>query len=320
MHLDRTSASRGVASLTCRPHVELVISYEHTRGKGYPERWSRLSKHPHVRLDRDEKLYLNNNDLSGHIPSLANLTFLQVVYLESNNFNSIPQGCFHALTNLNSLSLTNITKLPPWNFPNDWTAHSSQLLYLDLSFTNLMGSVPNISHFFPAMQILYLSNNNLSSIPEGCFHNLNDLFHLSLANNTNLPPWTFPLQLTHSSLQLTHLFLEATNLMGSLPNLSHFFPDLVTVSLSNNNLTSIPQGCFQGLPYLAWLHLGNNTNLAPWTFPNLIQSKKIKVLNLTATNVMGSLPPIFDSFTQLLTVVLCNNNLFGTNKNGNDMW
>ncbi|MED6216323.1 hypothetical protein PIB30_006608 [Stylosanthes scabra] len=41
MHLDRISASRGVASLTCRPHVGLVILYGHTRGKGYPEKWSR---------------------------------------------------------------------------------------------------------------------------------------------------------------------------------------------------------------------------------------------------------------------------------------
>ncbi|MED6203913.1 hypothetical protein PIB30_004042 [Stylosanthes scabra] len=35
-----TSASKWVASLTCRPHVGLVLSYGHTRGKGYPERWS----------------------------------------------------------------------------------------------------------------------------------------------------------------------------------------------------------------------------------------------------------------------------------------
>ncbi|MED6118994.1 hypothetical protein PIB30_007884 [Stylosanthes scabra] len=41
MHLDRTSASRGVASLMYRPHVKLVISYGHTRMKGYPEKWSR---------------------------------------------------------------------------------------------------------------------------------------------------------------------------------------------------------------------------------------------------------------------------------------
>ncbi|MED6136546.1 hypothetical protein PIB30_057030 [Stylosanthes scabra] len=258
-------------------------------------------------------LFLYNNFLSGPLPSLANLTFLQQVILDNNNFNSIPHGCFHALTSLNLLSLYNNSKLPAWNFPTDLTAHSSQLKLLDLSYTNLMGSVPNISHFFPAMQALYLSNNNLSSIPEGCFHNLTSLTDLSLANNTNLPPWTFPLQLTHSSLQLKVLFLEATNLMGSLPNLSHFFPSLRIVSLSNNNLTSIPQGCFHGLPYLNRLHLGNNTNLAPWTFPNLTQSTQLQELNLTATNVMGSLSSeIFQSMPNLNTVVLSNNNLFGT--------
>ncbi|RYR60015.1 hypothetical protein Ahy_A04g017124 [Arachis hypogaea] len=99
--------------------------------------------------------------------------------------------------------------------------------------------------------------------------------------------------------------------MGFLPNLSHFFPDLITVSLSNNHLTFIPQGCFQALPYLGLLKLGNNTNLTPWTFPDLIQSTKIQELNLVATNVMGSLPEIFDSLTSLETLLLSNNSLTG---------
>ncbi|MED6217370.1 hypothetical protein PIB30_016994 [Stylosanthes scabra] len=186
-------------------------------------------------------LILFNNSLSGPVPALANLTFLETMYLDNNNFNSIPHGCFHALTSLNWLSLTYNTKLPPWNFPTDLTAHSSQLQRLFLEGTNLMGSIPNISQFFPAMERLYLSNNNLSSIPEGCFYNLTDLTDLSLANNTNLPPWTFPLQLTHSSSLLNYLDLQATNLMGSLPSLSDFFPILMYVYFSNNHLPSSPK-------------------------------------------------------------------------------
>ncbi|KAL1361289.1 hypothetical protein AAHE18_04G242900 [Arachis hypogaea] len=256
-------------------------------------------------------LDLSHNNLSGPVPSLANLTFLQGVDLGYNNFTTIPHGCFHGLTSLQYLILNNNTNLPPWSFSTDLTAHSSQLRFLHLSSTNLMGSLPNISHSFPVMENLYLSNNNLSSIPEGCFHNLTSLDGLFLANNTNLPPWTFPLDLTHSSFKLSYLLLQATNLMGSLPNLSHFFPDLITVSLSNNNLTSIPQGCFQGLPSLMWLWLENNTNLAPWTFPDLIQSTELKELKLAATNVVGPLPEIFDSLTSLETVLLSNNNLSG---------
>ncbi|XP_057754429.1 receptor-like kinase TMK2 [Arachis stenosperma] len=257
-------------------------------------------------------LDLSNNNLSGPVPSLANLSFLQVADLDNNNFTTIPHGCFHGLTTLQSLSLSGNTNLAPWNFPTDLTAHSSQLQYLFLSSTNLMGSLPpNISHSFPVMEILYLSNNNLSSIPEDCFHNLTSLNVLNLANNTNLPPWTFPLDLTHSSFKLSYLILQATNLMGSLPNLSHIFPNLKSVILSNNNLTSIPQGCFQGLPSLTWLWLENNTNLAPWTFPDMIQSTELKELKLAATNVMGPLPEIFDSLTSLETVLLSNNNLSG---------
>ncbi|QHN87471.1 putative protein S-acyltransferase [Arachis hypogaea] len=50
MHLAQTSASRGVASLTCRPHVRSVIPYGHIRGKGYPQRWSRPRYRSHYRF------------------------------------------------------------------------------------------------------------------------------------------------------------------------------------------------------------------------------------------------------------------------------
>ncbi|XLU54090.1 hypothetical protein S245_048738, partial [Arachis hypogaea] len=142
--------------------------------------------------------------------------------------------------------------------------------------------------------------------------NLTNLEALYLANNTNLPPWTFPFDLTHSSLKLSYLDLKATNLMGSLPNLSHFFPDLYLVSLSNNHLSFIPQGCFQGLPSLLRLNLGNNTNLAPWTFPNVTHSTQLKELNLVATNVTGFLPAdILKSLPNLQTILLSNNHLTG---------
>ncbi|MED6128116.1 hypothetical protein PIB30_094584 [Stylosanthes scabra] len=218
--------------VTCKDHTgrieQLNLQYMSLRGT--------VPSGLNDSLTQLKYLDLSNNYLSGPLPSLANLTFLQIVYLH-NNFNSIPHGCFHALTSLNSLSLINNNKLAPWNlFPTDLAAHSSQLHYL---------------------------------------------------------------------------YLSSTNLMGSLPNLSHFFPSLITVSLSNNNLTSIPQGCFQGLPYLQFLRLENNINLAPWTFPDLIQSKNLQVLNLTATNVMGPLTEIFQSIPNLETVVLSNNNLSG---------
>ncbi|MED6169438.1 hypothetical protein PIB30_021236 [Stylosanthes scabra] len=200
-------------------------------------------------------LNLENNNLSGPVPSLANLTFLQTVFLDNNNFNSIPHACFHALTSLNLLSLNNNTKLSAWNFPTDLTAHSSQLQQLDLSSTNLMGSLPNISHSFPTIVTLDLSNNNLSSIPEGCFHNLTYLTHLSLSNNTNLQPWTFP-NLTQST-KLNELNLVATNLMGSLPSdIFESLPSLQTLVLSNNSLIGVLPQSFGGSK-IATLHLNN---------------------------------------------------------------
>ena len=254
-------------------------------------------------------LDLGNNSLTGPLPSLANLTKLQRAYFYLNGFTYIPDGCFQGLTSLQNLSLFDNLSLPPWTFPIDLT-HSSQLKVLHLAHTNLMGSLSNISHFFPSLAEFSVPGNKFNSIPDGCFRGLTSLRVLSLGNNTNLPPWTFPVDLTHSS-QLNYLDLEATNLMGSLPSLVHSFPYLSQVHLANNNLTSIPEGCFQGLTSLKILRLGNNTNLAPWTFPNLTQSSLLFWLDLVATNVMGSLPDIFGFLPNLQTVLLRSNSLTG---------
>ncbi|XP_057756654.1 receptor-like kinase TMK4 [Arachis stenosperma] len=121
---------------------------------------------------------------------------------------------------------------------------------------------------------------------------------------------TVPAGLNDSLSQLPILDLSYNNLSGPVPSLANL-TFLQYVDLGYNNFTSIPHGCFQGLPSLTTLWLGNNTNLAPWTFPNLIQSTKIEELNLVATNVMGSLPEIFDSLPSLETVLLSNNSLTG---------
>ncbi|XP_025644917.2 receptor protein kinase TMK1-like [Arachis hypogaea] len=217
---------------------------------------------------RIEQIDLSSKSLTGTVPAgfndslshltflyLANLTFLQEVYFENNNFTSIPHGCFHGLTSLQSLTLYNNINLPPWNFPIDLTAHSSQLYKLDLSSTNLKGSLPpNISHSFLVMVYLYLSNNHLSFIPEGCFHNLTSLGGLSLANNTNLPPWTFPNLI--QSTEIEELDLTATNIMGFLPEIFDSLTSLRTFVLSKNSLTGVLPVSFRRSKIVT-LHLNN---------------------------------------------------------------
>ncbi|KAL1323150.1 hypothetical protein AAHE18_14G254200 [Arachis hypogaea] len=190
--------------------------------------------------------------------------------------------------------LMNALKPPGWSNKKpvcQWTGvycdyQSGRIEEIDLSSKSLTGTVPaGLNDSLSQLTELDLSQNNLSG-PVPSLANLSFLLyvHLGYNNFTSIPHGCF-----HGLTSLQRLSLN--NLMGSLPpNISHSFP---------------------GLPSLVSLNLGNNTNLAPWTFPNLTHSTQLKDLNLTATNVMGSLPEIFDSLPSLETLLLSNNNLSG---------
>ncbi|WVZ04918.1 hypothetical protein V8G54_018264 [Vigna mungo] len=71
---------------------------------------------------------------------------------------------------------------------------------------------------------------------------------------------------------------------------------LETVSLENNNFNFIPDRCFQGLTNLKNLSMAYNFNLTPWVIPaDLAQSSKLVKLDLRSTNIIGTLPDVFDS-------------------------
>ncbi|XP_054806530.1 receptor-like kinase TMK4 [Prosopis cineraria] len=121
---------------------------------------------------------------------------------------------------------------------------------------------------------------------------------------------TLPSDLNSLS-QLTSLSLQDNALSGPLPSLANL-SSLQSVFLDSNNFTSIPEGCFQGLTSLQTLSLSNNADLAPWSFPtDLTQSSNLVTLDLGTSNLVGSLPDIFDSLPSLQKVRLSYNNLTG---------
>ena len=106
-----------------------------------------------------ERLRLNNNNLGGAVPShLANLTRLRHVDLSNNRFTSVPAAVFsyklHAC--LASLLLRNnaLTRYP------DQLQHMRKIEHLDLAFNSMVSNVPDFSPALPLVH-LDLSHNFL---------------------------------------------------------------------------------------------------------------------------------------------------------------
>ncbi|XLT11278.1 hypothetical protein HN51_057071 [Arachis hypogaea] len=101
-------------------------------------------------------LYLQENSLSGPLPSLSDLSNLQTAYFGHNNFTSVPSTAFSGLTSLQKLSLFNNPSLSSWPFPTDLT-QSSTLSDLNFGSARITGDLPDIFDSFPSLQNLRLS-------------------------------------------------------------------------------------------------------------------------------------------------------------------
>ncbi|XP_045794736.1 receptor-like kinase TMK4 [Trifolium pratense] len=113
---------------------------------------------------------------------------------------------------------------------------------------------------------------------------------------------------------LTHIDLHNNSLNGPLPDFSNLAL-LQTISLGHNNFTSIPDDTFRYLSDLRALNLSNNMNLSHWEFPTnyLPYSGSLHTLDFEATNMIGSFsdPNIFNSYQNLQTLILSNNQIKG---------
>ena len=162
--------------------------------------------------------------------------------------------------------------------------------------------------FYPALTLLDLSSNRLSSLPAKVFQAQAKLRVLRLSENSlpSLLPQTFAglHRLTHLSLhgnQLERLEVGVINDLGHLTNLDlsnnqlkelgegSLPPSLETLELNSNRLSSLPEGLSE-LPNLTHLSLANNLlvkiSLPP--LPNLRQ------LDLSSNQLvdMPSSPPL----------------------------
>ncbi|TKY47809.1 Receptor kinase TMK4 [Spatholobus suberectus] len=266
------------------------------------------------------------------LPSLANLSMLETVFLDANNFTSVPAGCFLGLTSLKTLSMTDNINLAPWTIPTELT-QSPYLVELDLGNANLVGTLPDVFDSFVSLQELRLSYNNLTGgLPKsfagseirhlwlntqkdgfgfsGSIEVLSSMTHLSQLHDNILTGVVPPSLMSLPSLK--NVSLDYNWLQGPVPS----FGKGVKVTLDGNNFCQKP--CDSQITTLLDIaadfgyphYWTGNDPCQDWRYIVCSDGKVITV-NLAKRNLTGTISPAFANLTDLRNLYLNDNNLIG---------
>ncbi|XP_038874684.1 receptor-like kinase TMK4 [Benincasa hispida] len=209
-------------------------------------------------LSQLTSLSLQRNSFTGPIPSFANLSFLQSLYLDNNNFSSVSPGAFQGLTSLQILSLTQNVNLASWSIPTELTQASS-LVSFYAGNANLVGSLPDFFDSFSSLQELRLSYNNLTGVlPKS----LGGSGIKSLWLNNQLIGLSGSIDLLSSMTQLAQVWLQKNQFTGQIPDFSKC-ESLFDLQLRDNQFTGIVPPSLMSLSSLSNVSLDNNKLQGP---------------------------------------------------------
>ena len=164
--------------------------------------------------------------------------------LENSGITALKSGDFQGLSRLGSLKLSrnSLGELPDGVF-DDLT--DLEVLYLDI---NHLSELPEgVFDELTNLSYLNLGNNGLSELPAGVFDELSNLVDLYLG-------FRWEHNIPDAAVYPENTLDEDDLPAGTLGNLSK----LRKLSLSDNNLSTLPDGLFTGLTSLANVNLIGN--------------------------------------------------------------
>lgn len=205
---------------------------------------------------------LQNNKLNGPLPSFRGLSNLKYLYLDNNNFDSIPSDFFDGLQSLEVLALDNNNlnaSSGGWHLPQTLQG-STQLTNLSCMGCNLAGPLPEFLGKMNSLSFLKLSNNNLTGEIPLTLNNT--ALQVLWLNNQQGERLTGRIDVVASMVSLTSLWLHGNSFTGTIPDNIGDLSSLRDLNLNGNNLVGlVPQGL--GDLKLDKLDLNNNHFMGP---------------------------------------------------------
>ena len=238
-------------------------------------------------------LALNNNQLTGLLPLLDNIT-IGTIYLNDNQFTgTIPSLNNSVITNLD-ISNNLFTGTIPLLF-------SVSIIFFNVSYNKIMGNLNFlINSKIPLIYALALNNNHLTgSLPIINSHTLysldvsyNQIYgNLNLFIESNIPA-------------IVVLALNNNQFTGTLPLLNDLSVSYFELSFNNliGNLDSLSNSI---LPFISTLYLSNN--LITGSLP-VLKTPQLTILDISFNIITGNLNSFVNSELPVLSSLNINNN------------
>ncbi|KAL6009394.1 hypothetical protein ACLOJK_022623 [Asimina triloba] len=249
-----------------------------------------------AKLSSLQTLALQNNRLSGALPSLANLSDLKSIYLAGNQFTSIPPTFFAGLSSLQIVTLDD-NPLSPWAIPDD-LANSTSLTSFYASNASVSGSIPDFFGKLLSFQSLRLSYNTITGgLPSSFAGSL--IVNLWLNNQKSDEKLSGKIDVLAAMTQLRQVWLHVNSFTGPVPDLVNC-TGLFDLQLRDNVLTGVLLPSLYALPALVNVSLGNNKLQGPFpAFPSKVQVDNGLNNNNFCNAKAGSCSPIVTTLLEV---------------------
>ncbi|MDY3111990.1 MAG: hypothetical protein SOW36_05035 [Porphyromonas sp.] len=245
-------------------------------------------------------LSLSSNLWTGQLPNLDKLVNMKILRL-ANFYNTDAKG--NVISEVTG-TLPDISKMP-------------QLEYIDASFSNLSGQLPEQIGLCHNLQVLELTANQLTGSIPTSISECTDLQIFSVQDNkmsgeipdlSTLVNLGKPLDLGLGITEPGRLYLNGNQFTGPFPESVAMLPRLQRFSCANNKLTgALPQDLSMMEDCEAFFADHNQfTGTLPQQLP-----KKLWYLDLGYNQFTGSIPAVWQDATELGKASLRNNNLSG---------
>ncbi|KAI9386993.1 hypothetical protein POPTR_010G103000v4 [Populus trichocarpa] len=202
-----------------------------------------------------------NNQLTGALPSLSGLSFLQVLFLHNNTLSSIPPDFFAGMTSLTSVYL-DYNPFESWEIPES-LKDASALKEFSANGANVAGKIPEFfnSDVFPGMETLHLAFNYFEGgLPLNFSGStIQSLWLNGQKSNSRL---NGTISILQNMTSLKEIWLQGNHFTGPLPDLSGMI-SLEDLNLRDNSLTGVVPPSLLNISTLRVVNFTNNKLQGP---------------------------------------------------------